>query len=182
MSKMIINFNYDNGIRTMEIDGVMTKNVLGNEKEKLIPFIRRMKEEVRKQPKSQRKAIIKHLQVMAASLVVVLQTSEKTQAQTLQVYQSEGMSMKSDLLPPEITDILKQLILACEGVAILLACIFLIISGIYWMMGNKTKSKQWTEDIIKGLGLTVLAPVTIMLLVKIVSIVFKNTPVLEGFF
>lgn len=182
MTKTKIEFNYNNGIRTVLINGKPSHKTTLNEQKEIAPFIKKAMEEVRKQPKVKQKKIIKYLQALSVSLIPILHSTESAQAQKLQGYPLMENSPTSELLTPEITDILKQIILACGTVSVLLACIFLMVSGIYWMMGNKTKSRQWTEDIVKGLGLVILAPVTILLLVKLTSVVFKNTPILEAFF
>ena len=179
-TKLIFNFNSNKGERRVSLNGVNeTKHMLKGNKE-LFPFIEQIQKEVKKYPQAKRKRIMKLLQASTITLITMMQFTETSKAQTLSVYQPTNG--KSNLLPPEIMDILKQLIWACEGIAVLLAAIFLALSGITWMTGNKAKSKQWTEDIVKGLGLTILAPVTILILVRLVSTIFKNTQIFEAFY
>lgn len=182
MTKTIIKFNYDNGTRSMLIDGVCSNKRSKINDDKIAPFIKNVVEEVKNQPKTKQKKILKYLRALSVSMIAILNIPEEAQAQTLKGYPLMGDSTTSELIPAEIMDILKQIILACGTVSVSLACIFLMISGIYWMIGNKVKSRQWTEDIVKGLGLVTLAPVTILLLIKLVSLIFKNTPVLGAFF
>lgn len=91
---------------------------------------------------------------------------------------SEGV----ELLPPEITELLIQLIVACGVIGVAFAIICLMIAGGYRMVGQTDKARLWSVDIIKGLGQVLLAPVIIFLLVTITGLIFKNVPGLGLFF
>lgn len=178
MTKTIINFNYNNGIRTMSINGKITSKY--SNKEDSSSFTESIIREVNARPKKNQLKIIKSLQMISISLIPILHTDQRASASILQPLLDS--SKTTEILPPEIIDILKQLILACGTIAVALAMILMSIAGMYWMLGNKAKSKQWTEDIIKGFGQVLLAPVIILILASLTVLLFKNVRGLEAFF
>ena len=80
-----------------------------------------------------------------------------------------------ELLPPEVIDILKQLILAFGTVSVALAILFLMGAGIYRMIGNERKAREWSVNVIKGFGQVLLAPVIILILTTLTALIFKTS-------
>lgn len=178
MTKTIISFNYNDGIRTMSINGVKSSKY--SSKEDSFSFMESLIEEVNIHPKKTQLKIMKSLQMISISLIPLLHTNQNASASILQPLLDSSKTI--EILPPEIIDILMQLILACGTIAVALAMILMSVAGIYWMLGNKVKSKQWTEDIIKGFGQVLLAPVIILILASLTVLLFKNVHGLEAFF
>jgi uncharacterized membrane protein YdfJ with MMPL/SSD domain len=87
-----------------------------------------------------------------------------------------------EILPPEIMDILIEIIIAAGVLGVAFAILCLMIAGGYRMIGQSMKAQNWSTDIIKGLGQVLLAPVIILILVTITSLVFRNVPGLDLFF
>lgn len=181
MTNTIIRFDYKNGIRNMSINGVPSVKSIKS-KEEMIPFINNLTKEVNTLPIKKKKKFYNILQTTTIALIPMLYSTKKVHAQQMSNYPLLSNSKELELLPPEILDILKQLIMACETISVALAIIFLMGAGIYRMIGNKAKAREWTVDIIKGFGQILLAPVIILVLASLTALVFKNVRGLEAFF
>lgn len=179
MTNTIIRFDYNNGIRSMNINGVPT---VKSKEEEMIPFISNLTKEVNTLPVKKKKKFYKILQTTSITLISMIFSTKNALAQQMSNYPLLSNSKELELLPPEIVDILKQLILTCGTVSVALAIIFLMGAGIYRMIGNKAKAREWTVDIIKGFGQVLLAPVIILILASLTALVFKNVRGLEAFF
>ncbi|UUV25829.1 MULTISPECIES: hypothetical protein [Lysinibacillus] len=181
MTKTIINFTYNDGTRKMIIDGKYISKLNDHKVDDVIPFINKLSKEVNCLSKKNQKKFYKTLQVVSLSIIPILHSTKKAHAQQMSNYPLLN-NKESDLLPPEIVDILKQLILACGTISVALAILFLMGAGVYRMVGNKVKAREWTVDIIKGFGQVLLAPVIILILATLTALIFKNVHGLEAFF
>lgn len=140
-------------------------------------FIETIAKEVKSQPKSVQKRFYKILKVTYLSAIPLLVTS-KAHAN----YPLLDGSYESKILPSEIVDILKEIILAAGVIGVLFAILLLMISGGYRMIGQRDKAQSWSKDIIGGLGMVLLSPVIILILVTLTSLIFRNVPGLDIFF
>lgn len=115
-------------------------------------------------------------------LITPLFLSKKALAQESTGFPMLDKAHGIDILPKEFVDIIIQIIMGCGVVGVGFAIICLMAAGGYRMIGQTDKARLWSMDIIKGLGQVLLAPVIILILVTIVSLVFRNIPALENFF
>lgn len=144
-------------------------------------FIEEVAKEVRSQSPYMQNRFFKTVQrTLLLSLPLLIST--KAHAQMPVGFPILEKSSQSNIIPSEIEEILMQLILAAGGLAVALAMLCLIVAGVYRMLGQTQKAQKWSVDIIKGLGQVLLAPIVILILVSLASLVFKNVPGLERFF
>ena len=146
-----------------------------------IPFIEQMAKEVNLKSKKIQKQFYRELSVICAIATPIL-SMKKAHAETTMITPMLESGSGLGILPPEIMDILKQLILALGTLSIAVAMLLLMVSGVYRMIGQREKSIRWNTDVLKGFGQVLLAPVIILVLVTIVRLVFGNVRGLEAFF
>jgi len=115
-------------------------------------------------------------------IIPLLAPTKITQAQEITSFPLLEKSHGIELLPPEVIDILKQLILAFGTVSVALAILFLMGAGVYRMIGNERKAREWSVNVIKGFGQVLLAPVIILILTTLTALIFKNVRGLDAFF
>lgn len=144
-------------------------------------FIEEVVKEVSRQPSYIQKRFIKTaLKTLLLSLPLLATT--KAHAQTPVGFPILEKSSQSSIIPTEISGILMEIIFAAGALSVALAMLCLIVAGVYRMIGQTEKAQKWSVDIIKGLGQVLLAPIVILVLVTLASLVFKNVPGLERFF
>ena len=126
-----------------------------------------------------------HKLLLKTSMVAIplMMVSNQASAQTIAVDMGIlGKAKELDILPTEILQLLMQIIVACGILGILLSMICLIIAGGHRMIGNTSKARSWSIDIIKGLGQILLAPLAIGVLVTLTSLVLGNIEGLNFFY
>lgn len=151
----------------LRIDG--ERVIIGDVKRKFSDFIERIETEVKSKPKSVQKRFYKILKSTYLSAIPLLVAS-KAHAD----YPLLDSKYESKLLPVEITEILKELILVAGSLGILFAMLCLMAAGIYRIIGQRSRAQSWSKDIIGGLGQILLAPVIILILVTLTNLIFGN--------
>lgn len=144
-------------------------------------FIEELVKEVKMQPKATQKKFIKTAQ-KTLLMFLPLSISMKAHAQTPVGFPILEKSSQSQLIPTEISELLMEIIFSAGALAVALAILCLIIAGVYRMIGQREKAQRWSIDVIHGLGQVLLAPIAILILVTLASLVFRNVPGLERFF
>ena len=143
-------------------------------------FMEALTKEVKNQPKHIQKRFYK---ILRNSYLVALPLLITPQAHAQKIgFPQLDKAQGLDILPPEVMDILIQLIIAAGILGVAFAILCLMVAGGYRMIGQSAKAQNWSTDIIRGLGQVLLAPVIILILVTITSLVFKNVPGLDLFF
>lgn len=168
-SKNLITFN----------DGYRVK-ICNSDSPTIPAFMEVLAKEVKNQPKHIQKRFYK---ILRNSYLVALPLLITPQAHAQKIGfpkldEAEGL----EILPPEILNILIELIIAAGILGVAFAILCLMIAGGYRMIGQKMKAQSWSTDIITGLGQILLAPVIILILVTVTSLVFRNVPGLDLFF
>ena len=147
-------------------------------------FIEKFVKEVNGKPKQVRERFYKILTatyLIALPSLIPMNANAQTQAVNLGVPMIDKAN-SLEILPPEIVTILLQLVVAAGVIGVVFAILCLMVAGGYRMIGQSDKARNWSTDIIKGLGQVLLAPVIILLLVTLVSMMFKKVPGLSVFF
>lgn len=144
-------------------------------------FIDAIAKEVEKKPKSVQKRFFKILR-NSYLLVIPLLTTQKAHAAGATNIPLFDKAYSLDILPQEIVTILIQLIVAAGILGVAFAMLCLMVAGGYRMIGQTDKARNWSSDIIRGLGQILLAPVIILILVTLTSLIFRNVPGLDIFF
>lgn len=153
----------------------------------VIPFIQLIEEEVKLLPKKKQKKYFNLLRIIVMS-AVPLTLTKTTNAQMIQTSAKPinipFIENKSGLgiLPPDIFQILIQLIGGAMMLGSLIAILLLIVAGGFKMAGQSDKAKKWITEIIKGLGIILLAPALIVLLVAITSMTLSGIDGLDIFY
>jgi len=183
MTNLIANYHYNNGVRQMTLNwrGSELKEER-KEVDRILPFIKELTKEVTKQPKKIQQRFFAKLKRLSLLIIPILAPTKIAHAQEIISFPFLGKPQGLELLPPEIIDILKQLILAFGTVSVALAILFLMGAGIYRMIGNERKASEWSVNVIKGFGQVLLAPVIILILTTLTALIFKNVHGLNIFF
>lgn len=151
------------------------KNVNKNEdNNSLETFIQSIEEEVKSLPKKRQKKIIKALATIPA-MILPFMSSVKTNAQTIQVDFPFLNDKPDSIIPPEIWDILSQLIASAGKIGFLLSILLIAIAGLMIMFGRREKAVVWISEIIKGYGIILVAPILILLLTTLVYLILGNS-------
>lgn len=151
------------------------------EKELYAPFIQAVVKEVNQQPLIVKKRFIQLMQKTQLLLIPFISTTQ-VHAEERITFPLLEKAYGLDILPDEVVTIIIQLIIGCGILGVAFAILCFMIAGGYRMIGQADKARMWSVDIIKGLGQILLAPVIILLLVTITSLVFRNIPGLDLFF
>lgn len=184
MTSLIANYHYNNGIPQMSINRKSIDELKTERKEnaQFIPFIEELTKEVNLLPKKARHRFYSKLKRLSLLIIPILAPTKITHAQEMTNFPLLEKSHGIELLPPEVIDILKQLILAFGTVSVALAILFLMGAGVYRMIGNERKAREWSVNVIKGFGQVLLAPVIILILTTLTALIFKNVRGLDAFF
>lgn len=183
MTSLIVNYHYNNGVRHMSIyDNDSCKLKMKRNTEQIAPFIEELTKEVKLLPKKVQKRFYSKLKKLSLLIIPILVPTKLTHAQEITNFPLLEKSHGIELLPPEVIDILKQLILAFGTVSVALAILFLMGAGVYRMIGNERKAREWSVNVIKGFGQVLLAPVIILILTTLTALIFKNVRGLDAFF
>jgi len=150
--------------------------------EQIAPFIEELTKEVKLLPKKVQIRFYTKLKKLSLLIIPILASTKITHAQEITNFPLLEKSHGIELLPPEVIDILKQLILAFGTVSVALAILFLMGAGVYRMIGNERKAREWSVNVIKGFGQVLLAPVIILILTTLTALIFKNVRGLDAFF
>lgn len=145
------------------------------------PFINDIVKEVKQQPLRVQKKFYRLLTGVQA-FAIPMMAATKAHAQENIDFPLLEKAYGLDILPDEIVTILVQVIIGCGILGVAFAMICLMVAGGYRVMGNRDKASTWSEDIIKGLGQILLAPVIILILVTLTGFMFQNIPGLDIFF
>lgn len=86
------------------------------------------------------------------------------------------------ILPPDVVDLLVDIIVTCGVIGFFTSIICLMITGGFWMIGQRERARQWTTDILKGLGQIFLSPVVIILLTLLTTMLLGDIAVLDLFY
>lgn len=179
MTNLIVNYHYNNGVRHMSFNGREAKR---NKADQTLTFIEELTKEVTMQPKKIQQRFYAKLKKLSLLIIPILAPVKIAHAQEMTGFPLLEKSQGIELLPPEIIDILKQLILAFGTVSVALAILFLMGAGVYRMIGNERKASEWSVNVIKGFGQVLLAPVIILILTTLTALIFKNVHGLNMFF
>jgi len=184
MTSLIASYHYNNGIRQMSINSKCLDDlkIERNEKDEFIPFIEELTKEVTLLTKKAQHQFYTKLKKLSLMIIPLLAPTKITHAQEITSFPLLEKSHGIELLPPEVIDILKQLILAFGTVSVALAILFLMGAGVYRMIGNERKAREWSVNVIKGFGQVLLAPVIILILTTLTALIFKNVRGLDAFF
>lgn len=153
----------------------------------VIPFIKLIEEEVKLLPKKKQKKYFNLLRIMSLT-AIPLTVAKNTNAQMIQTSTKpiniSFIENKGGLgiLPPDIFEILIQLIGGAMMIGSLIAILLLIVAGGFKMAGQSDKAKKWITEILKGLGIILLAPALIILLVAITSMTLSGIDGLDIFY
>ena len=189
---VLINSSYSEGLNLFGEDSYSTVQVDLNKEEDMmndtiIPFIKMIEEEVKLLPKKRQKRFFNMIRV-SSMMIIPLAIAKNANAQMITtsakpinipfIENQQGLS----ILPPEIFQLLIQLIGGAMMLGSLVAILLLIAAGTFKMLGQSEKAKRWTTEILKGFGITLLAPAIIILLVAITSLVLGGIDGLDVFY
>jgi type IV secretory pathway VirB2 component (pilin) len=77
-------------------------------------------------------------------------------------------------MPPELLQLLLQILKISVGTAVLLSMILLVGAGIMRMFRKKKEATEWTTDIVKGLIQILVAVPIVFLIYFVVNLLFSN--------
>lgn len=176
MTSLIANYHYNNGIRQMSINRKSIDELKQKEKKWTVhTFYRRVNKGGEPVTKESTTSILFKTKRLSLLIIPILAPTKITHAQEMTNFPLLEKSHGIELLPPEVIDILKQLILAFGTVSVALAILFLMGAGIYRMIGNERKAREWSVNVIKGFGQVLLAPVIILILTTLTALIFKTS-------
>lgn len=149
-------------------------------KKSITPFMEDVIKEVKDYSKKDKKKMLRIIQGITVLLIPQM-FIQKTQAQTIST-QLIPTNVQSDIIPPEVMDIMSQLISSAGKIGILLAILLLIVTGILKMLGQSAKARKMSVDIIKGFGQVMLAPIIILLISMLTRLMLGGIDGLDFFF
>jgi hypothetical protein len=77
-------------------------------------------------------------------------------------------------MPPELLQLLLQILKISVGTAVLLSMILLVGAGVMRMFRKKKEATEWTTDIVKGLIQILVAVPIVFLIYFVVNLLFSN--------
>lgn len=133
-------------------------------------FLVHLKKEVKQYPKQAKK--LKHLlSTTAAMCVSMLVLVHPTMAATL--------SPTVQTIDPDLINTLMILMLSCAGLGVLAAVVGLMMAGVWKMFYGGSQADQWRQNIYRGLGQVLLAPVAVALIVGLALLLFSTLPAFQ---
>jgi hypothetical protein len=78
-------------------------------------------------------------------------------------------------MPPELLQLLLQILKISVGTAVLLSMILLVGAGVMRMFRKKKEATEWTTDIVKGLIQILIAVPIVFLIYFVVNLLFSNS-------
>ena len=110
-------------------------------------------------------------------------TATPNQGETIPVDGNMVNQLKDmGILPPDVLNILVDIIVTCGILGVLLAIVCLMVAGGFRMLGQLERARKWSVDVIKGLGQILLAPVIIILLTLLTSMLLGSIEGLDVFY
>ncbi|GAB6989441.1 hypothetical protein [Paenibacillus pini] len=127
-------------------------------------FFDKLNKEVISHPK-QAKRLKKALFSIHTTLLLTLATSTVSHA---------NPATPANPVPRELADSLLIVMGVIAALGVATAIITLMISGMWKMLFGKSRSDEWTIQIIKGLAQVVAAPIVVALIVAVFTLLFSN--------
>ncbi len=132
-----------------------------------INFIATLESEVKANPKQARK--FKHLlSVTSMMCVSMLMLADPTMAATT-------MSPTPNI-DPDLVNTLMILMLSVAGLGVLASVVALMMAGVWKMFFGGNQANQWRQEIYRGLGQVLIAPVSVALIVGLAVLLFSTIP------
>jgi hypothetical protein len=131
-------------------------------------FLQSLDKEVRHNP-FQAKKLRKTLTITHTMLVSTLVLAQPTYA----------AAMAPTNIDPDIVNTLVLLMLTCAGLGVLAAVVGLMAAGVWKMFFGGNQADQWRQNIYRGLGQVILAPVTVALIVGLALLLFSHIPAFQ---
>lgn len=79
-------------------------------------------------------------------------------------------------IDPDIQHALTLLMITCAGLGVFAAVIGLMAAAVWRMFFGKRAAEEWRENIYRGLGQLLAAPVTVALIVGLAVLLFSSIP------
>lgn len=79
-------------------------------------------------------------------------------------------------IDPDIVHTLTLLMLTCAGLGVLAAVVGLMAAGVWKMFFGGNQADLWRQNIYRGLGQVILAPVSVALIVGLAVLLFSTVP------
>jgi hypothetical protein len=132
-------------------------------------------QEVKQLPKRKLKEYKKTIQTFIVTVSSFLILPLKSMANTLPntITTTSPLPKTAEGIPPELLDLLIQLLTIAVGGAVFIAAIMLAVTGIAKMFRVKGIT-QWTSDILKGLFQALAAIPVVFLIYYLATLLFKG--------
>jgi hypothetical protein len=136
-----------------------------------VNFLATLESEVRAKPKQAKKFI--HLLTTTTMVYVsMLMLADPTMA-------ASAMAMAPTPTPnidPDLVNTLIILMLSVAGLGVLASVVALMLAGVWKMFFGGKQSDEWRQNIYRGLGQVLLAPVSVALIVGLAILLFSTIP------
>jgi hypothetical protein len=130
-------------------------------------FLMQLESEVKANPRRAKKlkTLLSATATMCVSMLIVAQP---TMAASIVPSQPN--------IDPDLINTLIILMLTCAGLGVLASVVGLMMAGIWRMFFGGKQADEWRQNIYRGLGQVLLAPVTVALIVGLALLLFSSLP------
>jgi hypothetical protein len=132
-------------------------------------LLKEVKRTPKRKLKEYQKTIKTFLMTMSSFAILPLNSMANSQATT-----TSSLPKTSEGLPPELLELLLQLLTIAVAGGIIIAAIMLVVTGVGKMFRIKGIT-QWTSDILKGLFQVLAAVPVVFLIYYLATLLFKGS-------
>ncbi|MEH7116011.1 hypothetical protein V7128_01130 [Neobacillus vireti] len=131
--------------------------------------------EVKQLPKSKIKHYKKTIQTFLITASSFTMLPLKSMAASSVPVGTTNLPESATGMPPELLQLLIQILKISVGTAVLLSMILLVGAGVMRMFRKKKEATEWTTDIVKGLIQILIAVPIVFLIYFVVNLLFSNS-------